>query len=55
MALTAWRRVFTRSTGLCEVVTCGGVFLQNGCEGEQFKEVTQSGEYIVICKGEGFN
>lgn len=25
-------------------------FMKNGCEGEQFKEVTRSGEYIVVCK-----
>lgn len=24
--------------------------LQSGCTGEQFKEVTRSGEYIIICK-----
>eukprot|EP00892_Ulva_mutabilis_P004679 jgi/Ulvmu1/2583/UM014_0034.1 len=25
-------------------------FMESGCEGEQFKEVTRSGEYIVVCK-----
>lgn len=36
-------------------MTCGGVLLQNGCEGEQFKEVVRTGEYVVVCKGEAFN
>ena len=32
------------------VKTVARACVQSGCEGEQFKEVTRSGEYIVVCK-----